>query len=699
MSDIHLTELVPRGLEYVFEPPGLPLVAKAADTAATTSILVRGGAGTGKTTIATGLAHAISRAHGGVALYLTTEFVATELAYKAAILELPKGCVKSWGAEGEHAPGTILVQHLLRTDAGSERARISTVVERKRAAIDAVWELVRGEGDGNETDGATRAQPHVVVIDAFGLPELERDDADLRNELLELIQSLELMGVTTIIVEEAGNAADAWLPFVVDVVFEIELWPDPETDDLIRRLKCPKSRYVRCLPGPHDYGLSPRGVPVVRPDLVFGSGKFARRGEGLERRPMAIVPFGDEVLLCPAGIVMTSSWDSPRETYHALVNTPGLSSVQLLLGPVQRLEGPGVSLSLGEGSGLFATVWELVTNSDFRSINTVFVRGAEYFLTRPRARIRLLRALTFLSEAGFVVCLRGRDEDLRLAHPIVDLIQANERRGVPGVKEQLPRLLGAERWLPVFAQRERESAVSESDFDARRRMLESEDLSELRGVDEALRREPLAGYPKVFERACTHHLLGQVSYAEQCIGLPTFDSTASSIASVAFRFLAFVGDYWGVANTCIYHGESESFGDWWRDLTTFFTGTAAAIQEIEDYAARAPAERVITSLRALSKIEDSEACSRLIDTIAERFELPDWYQTRLRVELIGPSGPEKEAAIEALAENVALPVIHRAELLYNLGVYRVRGGGHDGAREAFAAARALNPMLELPVSI
>jgi len=84
-----LTELPVHHLEYVFSPPGLPLPVKGDTEIGTTSILVRGGAGTGKTTFALALAHAVAKANSGLVLYLTTEFSPVEITFKATLIGLP----------------------------------------------------------------------------------------------------------------------------------------------------------------------------------------------------------------------------------------------------------------------------------------------------------------------------------------------------------------------------------------------------------------------------------------------------------------------------------------------------------------------------------------------------------------------------------------------------------------------------------
>src|SRR5262245_35232891 len=112
MKGPRLTELPVKQLEYIFSPPGLPLPVKGDAGQGTTSTLVRGGAGAGKTTFALALAHAIAKAGDGLVLYLTTEFSAVEIAFEATLIGLAEERVDVWpGSEGMH-PGDVMVEHL-----------------------------------------------------------------------------------------------------------------------------------------------------------------------------------------------------------------------------------------------------------------------------------------------------------------------------------------------------------------------------------------------------------------------------------------------------------------------------------------------------------------------------------------------------------------------------------------------------------
>src|SRR5262245_39305577 len=188
MTGTQIREFPVKNFEYIFTPPGLPLVAKGTKEVATTSILVRGGAGTGKTTLAVALAHAIARTGGGLVLYVTTEFAPAEIVYKASMLKLPEGAVLPWGNDASAAPGSVVVQHLSLMIDGDAPL---TSVERKRGAIDGVWELLHPEH-------AREGVPiRAVVIDAFSLPDPGQDEPSLRGDLVGFVQALEGEGVST----------------------------------------------------------------------------------------------------------------------------------------------------------------------------------------------------------------------------------------------------------------------------------------------------------------------------------------------------------------------------------------------------------------------------------------------------------------------------------------------------------------------
>lgn len=139
MKIARLIDLPVKHLEYVFSPPGLPLPVKGETDLGTTSILVRGGAGTGKTTFALALAHAAAKSSGGLVLYLTTEFSPVEIIFKATLIGLPEEAVDIWPGLEDMSPGGVIVEHLSEVRQGKP---VLSSAERRQSSIDAVWGLL-----------------------------------------------------------------------------------------------------------------------------------------------------------------------------------------------------------------------------------------------------------------------------------------------------------------------------------------------------------------------------------------------------------------------------------------------------------------------------------------------------------------------------------------------------------------------------
>ncbi|HND34439.1 MAG TPA: ATPase domain-containing protein, partial [Myxococcota bacterium] len=239
-----------RHLEYLFQPPGLPLVEKVPEKPHTTSILVRGRAGTGKSTLAVALALDLAAMQEGRVLYLSTEIAPVDIAFKLRQLRMPPELLSGWdNATADH---TVLAQHL----GVYEDLEIDRPEARMEKALEKAWELVQSPPPG----AALRA----LVIDAFSLVGATPDPG-LRGVLLNLLQQLENLGISTILVEEAPAPTADWTSFLADVVFELSWAEDPDTNKLFRRLGCMKSRFVPSNPGPHDYGMEEEDLAVWPP--------------------------------------------------------------------------------------------------------------------------------------------------------------------------------------------------------------------------------------------------------------------------------------------------------------------------------------------------------------------------------------------------------------------------------------------------
>lgn len=661
MTDVLVESFPISGLEYVFSPPGLPLVAKGSDSPGTTSILIRGGAGTGKTTLAVALAYAISRAQEGITLYLTTEFVATELVYKADTLGLPEDSVRPWASavEGEpdveFEPGTILAQHLLMTAAGRSHEQTKTVAGRKLATIEAMWELLARDGAEPRAELPAGSVVRAVVIDAFGLPEVDAVDHSLRSQLLELVQALEVVGITTILVEEAGNHAEAWLPFVVDVVFEIELWPDPDTGDLLRRLKCPKSRYWDALPGPHDYGVGNDGFLAVWPDLVLSADTHGALWSEEGNCPPAIfVPFGHSrtnYAVCEPGTVLEAKTDRSgsfglREAFR---RTPGIRAADVNCGPLTRIDGLGRTFWVSQGQGVYALAWELIRAHRDGSINAVLIQGIEFFLAYPRSSIRVLRMLSMLSAAGLTVCIQGTVSQQVALEPITDLVQDGIYRRC--VSQELPQQFSyrADRWIVYFHEL-RTDETQLFDHAVRQRLLTDDSP---RVLAEQLAVAVKTGSVDQFRLVSTEHLLGK--FAD-----PHRASAFASVLSKASFFLL-IGDGLQAAQLATTKSEHPDFANIWSQLSAIYAANPFAIKALTQLASPSHPRETIMLMRALARINEPDQLATLIQSCGEWFDLPEWYLERLRLEYTLDNGEADAlaAAKQDLTRLAESPEVHR----------------------------------------
>jgi KaiC/GvpD/RAD55 family RecA-like ATPase len=251
-----LEQTLIRHLEHVFSPPGLPLVPKSRDALPTTSIVVRGGPGVGKTTLAMALALTVARENRGAVVYLSTEIAPVDARTKATDLGVSPervGSVKSATAEHE-----VLVDHL----AAGQEAGLDTPEERTEASLRRIWERVL----------EATVPVAAVVVDSFLFVGAGGDKA-LRAAVMDLIVALEARGVCPILVEEAPAPEADWLGYLVDLIFELEWAVDPDLGARYRRLGVPKSRFVEARPGPHDYGRT-HGLVVVWPLVTPGPGQI-----------------------------------------------------------------------------------------------------------------------------------------------------------------------------------------------------------------------------------------------------------------------------------------------------------------------------------------------------------------------------------------------------------------------------------------
>ena len=410
-------------LEHVFSPPGLPLPFKGEENVGTTSILVRGGPGSGKTTLALALAQSIAVAGDGLVLYLTTEFSPVEVVFKATMLGLPETAVERWPGMAWARAGAVLVEHLASAGQGEPPA---TSAERRSRSIEAVWQLLHPPDPPPELP--TRPV-RAVVIDALTLPDPGTPEGALRAELVAFVQALESEGRSVVLVEELAAGAAAWSAFVVDVVFDLAMVPHPRTGELRRKLTLSKSRFAVSIPGPHDYGLD-EGRPVVWPSLfrVLANQKDTA---GLRRAPA--LP-----LMLPGR--WRNSWQRLGSTIaflsedplggaplHLIENTPGVSAMIVECSYSIRLRSGFTSFRFDIAAGeliadenLHAVGWVL-QKEIYEDVNTCIVQGLEDLVAREGedVAIQMLEALRYL---GYFVCVDAPASSLRTVQSMADIV-------------------------------------------------------------------------------------------------------------------------------------------------------------------------------------------------------------------------------------------------------------------------------------
>lgn len=388
MDDLHLETLPIRHLEWLFDPPGVPIPQRIVGKTQTTSALVRGAAGTGKTTLALGLAIGIADALGGNVYYLSTEIAPVDVRFKLKPIGLEPGTALGLSERKDGA--RILTEHLrLVSDANVEEKGVRT-----RAALERVQTVIF---DGLMPDA------RVVVIDAFSLVGDGGDATALRVQLAETIQAFDGCGVSVVLVEEAPVMGADWASFVVDLVFELGWGEDPDTRARIRQLSCPKSRFATASCGPHDYGME-AGRLAVWPDLgtiaieslVQSLGRSGRRTEFLGEHLSPI--FG-----------LVGSDNTMQGVAPALFDAVPWEPILIVgVGAITKVAGRSVR----PNEGPHAIIWGIIEAALTEEARVFWVQGVDYALPRKRVAIPLFGALEVLAAIGFVVVLHARPEHL-----------------------------------------------------------------------------------------------------------------------------------------------------------------------------------------------------------------------------------------------------------------------------------------------
>jgi KaiC/GvpD/RAD55 family RecA-like ATPase/tetratricopeptide (TPR) repeat protein len=698
MKPMLLTDLPVKHLEYVFSPPGLPLPVKGESEQGTTSILVRGGPGAGKTTFALALAHAIAKAGGGLVLYLTTEFSPVEIAFKATLIGLPEEVVDVWPGAASLVAGNVVVEHLSVVRQGRP---VLSSAERKRGAIDAVWGLLHPE---KENEKRPPLPVRAVVIDALTLPEAGESEGALRADLVAFVQALENEGISVVLVEELAAVAAAWSSFVVDVVFELSFQPDPETHDLRRKLTVSKCRYALSIPGPHDYGLE-SGVPGVWPDLLrIVSGPHGKSGTPQVARnaPTICVPMTSEESWASFGAsVVLSPYDKTQgRAVRALQHTPGFAWVDVNCGARTAIRTPSHGMEADDHEGPYAIGWCILAVAAQGRANACLFQNLDGLLSWPGWTVPVIHLLEGLRLMGFMVCVHSPSAAIQSLDAMTDLAWGpGKHRPVTLTRRRhraLARLCVGTPWLKdniPYAQQlaQIDGATNLQLLQAAREMIDSE----------AAATAPLPNTLKKLQLTTLYERSGgKIDDARRADLLNAGGKEGQQAAWLALLTSA----DWHAARAALAAVESDKPDATmlllWKAVCAAIAKNLAAIDELKALLT-SPDESLILDplLRGLGRTDQLDEADGIIDEVGKRHSLAPWMLERLRAD-IRLESDERPILLDAMVRLITLtvdesiPLVHRAEIWHNLGTAQDRLGQRDAAIASFEHASALNPFLD-----
>lgn len=695
MKDARLTELPVKHLEYLFSPPGLPLPVKGESEQGTTSVLVRGGPGAGKTTFALAIGHAIAAAGGGIVLYVTTEFSSVEIAFKATLIGLDEEAVDDWPGEEGMSPGDVAVQHLstLRlSQTGGASAK------RKRSSIDAVWSLVHLEKPGE------RRPPlpvRAVVIDALTLAQTGESEETLRAHLVGFIEALENEGISAVFVEELAPGASAWSSFVVDVVFDLALQPEPEMQELRRKLTLSKCRHALSIPGPHDYGLD-GGVPAVWPNLfrVVTGGHGQAVPRLLVTDPLRLYVPSDmegKWIELGSGIILSPSDKVDTHAIKALGHTPGVKSLDVHCGVRTSVGRGSHGVLVYDSEGPHAIGWAILSVAEKTGTNVCILHELDRLLSRPGWATLILHMLEGLRQVGLTVCVHAPHDAMEPVLALADLVwgtgKARRQAFPPRRHRAFVRQCVRTPWMAGYSLVTEQLSQIES----------AKDLETLRAVRTAIDgvAASSAGAMEGLRLATAREWMGS---GINHLPLRSLLSTAGKEGHHAAWLALLTGADWHAARAALAAVESEVPAPMmlllWKAVCAAIARNRSAIAELK--AALSTPEKALVLgplLRGLAGTDQLEEADRIITDFVARRSLAPWMLERLRADVrLDAEDPailrDAVARLTSLTTSATLPFIHSAETWHNLGTAHDRLGEHDAAVAAFERAATVNPFLD-----
>lgn len=709
-------------LEYLFSPPGLPLVAKAGSKSApTTTILVRGEAGAGKTTLALALAHSIARDRKGALLVLNTETAPVEIDVKAAFLRIPRKHVLAWPSRAQAHKGTILVQHIALA-AGPEELDPEADASTRPGMLDVLWEMLRTYTD----EDLNRTPIAAVMIDGMLLSDRDENTGPTRSDTAAFLQALETRGISTVIVEESAPKQTSWLPFVVDLVFELQFNLAEDTRKLVRQLVCRKSRYTPAFAGPHAYDLDEDSVLSVWPDPLDLDPEILREVSGAGEACI-FWPTNEENTFWVwrgAGLISTEvseGWDM------VLAMSQQISSIPLLVEPNEvRNTGDTLSLQPHDRGGIYSLAWSVLHAARRLEVGAVVLHDLDLLLARSQSPVLLFRAIRALLRAGLLIGVRGNSDELKKIQPFsVSSPQVHKIIGEGKMRER--ENLVAERWLPhasalkalTTAERAQLSRQSDSGEFIEALAVPATAESSVSALLEIFHALAMRVRPDPSKRLTPGNslvvleclrLLARLggNMLDHLSLLNELDKDDPRVSTQRALFWSLNGNDWRAAHSFIPSGGLHAPLDHviWTTLCARYAGSLAAEQWLHEASIDADtpldARRLAASASARIHIlrgerAEARAC---IDAVANG--LDSWLTERWHAEIAIEADDESVVAsgqqtLSTLSIDPVVPAVHQAEILFNLALLAERLKNVDEAHALCDRAVALNPALETTV--
>ena len=252
------------GLDLILDG-GLHLVRKLGDERESTVVLVRGGAGSGKTIFASHLAIAAAASRNADVVYCCIELLPSELSAQLAGIR--------FGAKGDRHQITVLHSGVI-----PEVVRHPTVFA-SIVDVPSVDEPDIGS-ELNDALDAARAigiVPGVLVVDS--LAEGYRLGAQASRLLADAFSKFTAeQGLILILIEEAMDSRDSPWTFVSDVIFELSHHgPNGTPAGERRSMMVRKSRFGPSHVGPHGFTIRSEGGIEIYPRVTNYASAWARK--------------------------------------------------------------------------------------------------------------------------------------------------------------------------------------------------------------------------------------------------------------------------------------------------------------------------------------------------------------------------------------------------------------------------------------